>query len=591
MLPLSLALAWIASVLTQRVNAPTLGSEFVAIVMAVPLILGGLMRQRINRPRLALLAMSSIPVLLMLITSLRAAQPGQALIGVAPNWQGWVLWASALGWFWVAVAAADGRDLSRVVQVLVWAGSITAVWAILEALGVLSPYHDRTGLNAMAFFDSSQSMGQVLVLTLAATASSALRRGSPLRIRQVYWALAAVQLTALLVSGARAAVVGAFITVAAFGLLDERRTGIHRAIRYTSAAVCTAFVIGFGVISAAWTGALGPQAYVKADQLLSGRFAVWNHVTERMGDHLLLGIGPEPFDAIITWDALSNGHVAASLTYDQHSILLTWLMSTGLLGLITFGAAAVFLCVHIVRAATARHSTPAARALAAGTAGVFVSMLSSWPEPIALLSVSVIAGCLASNGSLNSPENETLPSRSPIVLVPALGASLAAIITLVAFLPSFEARLTTARADDYPQLVGRIENALAHTHDYSYLTNELVLIQRQGSLAVPDDKAVELIQNLAASYPIEAEGRAEIPLLALEILADRSQYLSPEEFWELNRFYAKKGKALEPRNGVWDYSLARAAYLAHLEEAPKYVDTALNHDQPDSAEMYLRHLR
>jgi hypothetical protein len=207
-LPGALVLAWVADALAQRVNAPTLGSEFTAAALAVPLMAWGLTRQKLDRSRLLLLAIASLPVLLMAITSLGAASPIQTLLGEGPMWQGWILWASALGWFWVAVAAADGRDLMRVVKTLAWLGSAAALWTLVEAGGLLPTYHVRTGAAAMALFASPNSLGQALALTIAATVSLAVRKSVSPRVRAGYAALVALQISALFAAGAREALLG-----------------------------------------------------------------------------------------------------------------------------------------------------------------------------------------------------------------------------------------------------------------------------------------------------------------------------------------------------------------------------------------------
>jgi hypothetical protein len=462
---------------------------------------------------------------------------------------------------------------------------------MLEAAGLLATYQERSGPSAMAFFDSPLSMGQALVLTVAATASMALRKGTSVRTRTVYAVLCLIQFSALLAAGARAALVGLVIAAAAYGVLEAGHGRLSRTVRLLASSALTTFALGFVTLTSAWSGALGPNAYAWADGLLSGRFAIWNHVSDRLAGRLLLGAGPEPFDSLISWEVMADGRIAPSLTYDQHSILLTWLMSTGAVGLAVFGLAAIVVGVHIVRSVRAADSSSSVRALAAGGAALFVSMLSSWPEPLALLSVSLVVGGLVGNGSLRSrSEPPTLTWRSPVIAVPATTAAIAAVATTLAFVPALNARITTARANDYPQLVSRIEGALQNTHDYSYLTNELTLIERRGSLAMPDQQALALIRDLAEAYPAEAEGRVEIPLLALEILAERAAHLPEDEFWELSRFYADKGLAIDPASGVWKYALARAARIAQREDAPSHIEAALAANPPDSAAIYLRHI-
>ncbi|MDZ4168485.1 MAG: O-antigen ligase family protein [Coriobacteriia bacterium] len=592
MLPLALVLVWVGDAVAQRFNAPTLGSEFMAAALAIPLFAWALTRLRLDRERIQLLAVASLPVLLMLITSLRTASPAQALLGGGPMWQGWVLWACALGWFWVAVAAADGRDLMRVVRVLVWLGSLAALWTLFESAGLFATYQERSGAAAMALFDSPNSLGQVLTLTIAATVSLALRKNQDARVRLGYILLALLQFSAILAAGSRAALLGIVIGVAAYGILESGHTGPSRAVRLVSAAALALFGVGFGVVSAAWSGILGPDAFSRVDQLLSGRFAIWNHAGERLVQYPLMGAGPGSFDSIITWDVMADGTVGASLTYDQHSILLTWLMGAGLLGLAAFGLAATVLGLHIVRSVEAAHSSASVRVLAAGGVALFVAMLSSWPEPLALLSVSLIVGCLITSGSLRgSSPKPSLSWRSPVVAVPVTIAAVATLISLAALVPAVNARLLTARAENYPELISRIERALSDTDDYSYLTSELTLIQRRGSLAVPDSVAVDMLRKLAADYPPEATGRVEIPLLALDILYQRAGELSAEEYWGLSRFYAEKGIEASPSEGVWKYALARAAYTTHRSDTASYVDDALASGLPQSAAIFVRQMR
>lgn len=558
-----------------------------------PLAFWAASRRTVNTRRTWLMAAATAPVALMLLSAVLSETPASSIVGVSPGWQGWLLWATTLIWFWVALVGASGSDLGRVVRTLVWLGVITAGWSLLEVAGGVPTYQARDGLSAMALFDSSMSLGQVLIITVAATLSMLFRKGASARARSVLLTLAGLQLAALALSGSRAAIAGFVIGMAAWGILDRSDGPLGRAVRAGSAAVVTGFGIVFVTLMSAWAGVLGPAAYTWADNILSHRFVVWGQAGRRLGASLLMGLGPGPFDSVIEWGVAGDGGVVASLAYDQHSILVSWLTATGLLGLMVFGLAAVVLGVHIVRSVRELRSTASVRALAAAGPALFVAMLSSWPEPFALLGISVIVGALVSAGSLKhqSPEPARVEGALDFGSIHPVAIATVGLAFTLALLPGVSARVQTAYAHDYAELIDEVDAAAYSTQDGSYLAHELYLISEMGRDAASDDEALVLLTRMSREYPREATGRLEIPLWALEILWQRSSTLPREEYWRLTRFYAGKGSELDPELGIWRFALARAARVVHPVDESVYVDAALSTDLPDSAKLYITHAR
>ncbi len=582
-----------ATALVQRLDAPPLGIELLAAALTAPLALWAASRFRRDPRRRILMLAATAPVALMFVSGLSSGFPQVSLLGVSPEWQGWLLWATTLVWFWVMLVGADGTDTARVVHVLSWLGGLTAVWALLEAGGVIPTYQFRDGLTAMAMFDSSMSLGQALIITLAATVSVLLKPRLSRDKRLVCAALAVVQVAALVVSGSRAALAGLVLGAAAWGLFESAGTKRGRLVRTMAAASIVAFATAFAAVMSAWAGVLGPRVHALADSLLSNRFVVWDQAVRRIGPSLLTGIGPAPFDPVIEWGVRADGSIAASLAFDPHNILLTWLSATGLLGLAVFGCAACVIGVHIVRSVRALGSTPSVRALAAAGPAVFFAMLFSWPEPFALISISVIVGSLISNGSLRLEPSASWGRERPGTLTrtPYVATAVGGLGLAIALSPSIAARLHTAHAADYRQLVSKVDSAARVTGDGSYLAHELYLMSEKGRDAASDEEALATLRRHAGEYPAEAARRVEIPLLALEILWKRAAVMSGDEFFALTRFFAERGADVDPDLGIWRFALARAARLTHPADESVYVDAALSADLPDSARLFITHVR
>jgi O-antigen ligase len=573
-LAIALAFAWIAAAVAQRSLTAPLGAELGGALAAIPLFGWALTRHKMDMRRAVVLVIASLPVAAMLLAALLAPALEPALLGTPPLWQGWLLWATALGWLWITLSAADRSDLLGIARFLAVAGSVTAVWGLLERVAVVKTF-DPTAAPVMAFFDNPQSLGQTLVITVAATAALAARNGLSSRARWVYGLLAALQLGAVAAAEARSALVAIALGVAAYGVLEERKDGWRRFVRPASIAVTTAFVSIFALVGAAWSGAFGRIGFERADHLLNGRLSIWAQAAASIAHHAWLGGGPARFEGFARWTALPDGRLDVWITRSAHSFLLAWLTDAGVIGFVLAALATLSLAVLVMRSARLAHSTHAARIMAAGLAAAFVAMLSSWPDPLAVLSATAVAGSFMSTLVFaDNGQTRPLGRLSPVVLAPVSVACFAAAVSLWSVAPIASAEWSASHASSMPEAMSRLESIYSATHDITFLETELSLIN-SGPGERSRLQTVDLIRYLASEYPSEADDTIELPYYGVEMLWTHSDELSPDEYWQLTRFYAEKGRQADPSCGVWEYALARAALTVGRPDAASYVDHAI----------------
>lgn len=589
-LPGALALVWVATAITQRFQAPALGTEIAATALAVPLTIWAFSRHYVNQRQLSGLLPMSIPVFVMLASAMLSGDPRDALLGTPPLWQGWLLWAAMLGWLILVYVGSDWQDLIDSTRVLAVAGTIAAVWALAERFGLITPYDSLMG-PAMALFDNPLSLGQGLMVTIACSGSLAVRRApTPRWVRVCFLIATAVQVGAVLAIGSDGPLVALGFGAAAFGVTETGKSRGARALFISSTAVVIALVLAFGLLSAIWSGAFGPDAFNRADAALNNRLRIWTDAIERTAREPTLGTGPTQFDTVVDWSVVPTGGIDVWFTFAQHSILLTWLMEVGLLGFAMFGVAAVVIGVRLLRVARSSRSSEPIRVLAAGCVATFIAMLSTWPDPLALVCVTVIVGCLVSPYRSLRHEPRALPDkkRSLLTLLAPGAITLSALVfVLIALAPDIQAQYRLTRAHTSGDVMRAFSQALLKTEDPFYLEEELFAINALGEQVVSDDGAIEIIRRLDADYPPHAKHRVDIPLLALEIIWSRSADLEADELWALSYAFARRGSSADPDMGIWKYALARAAVTAERVDALAHIDAAMRAQVPPTAKAQL----
>lgn len=593
MLPGALAMAWVVSAVTQRFHSPELGAELATAAFAIPLTFWAFPKHYLNKRELRHLIPMSAPVGVMLVSAILADNPREALLGVPPLWQGWLLWVSVLGWLILVYMGSDWQDLIDSTRVLAVLGTVAALWALAERAGLLTPYDSLMG-PAMALFDNPLSLAQALLVTVACSLSLAVRHiPTPRWLRATYVTAALIQVVAIIAADSTGPVVALAFGVAAYGVTERKRTRAARALFVTSTAVVIALVLAFVALTAAWSGAFGPTIFERADLVVNNRLSIWSDVAERAARHPTLGTGPSQFDTVVDWSVLSDGRVDAWFTYDQHSILLTWLLDVGLLGFVVFGIAAVTIAYRLIRVSRTGENNEPIRVLAAGCVATFIAMLSSWPDPIALVSITVIVGCLVSpyRSRLQHVTDEHDKPGMVALFAPGMITLMVVTFALISLAPDVKAQYRLTTADTSDDVMYAFSQALTDTKDPFYLEEELFAINASGKRIISDENAVDLIRSLDAHYPRHALHRVDIPLLALEILWERSDEMSEEEYWRLTRAFAERGVRSDPNLGIWKYDLARAAHTSGHSDTDVYVTAALRENVPDSARTVLESWR
>lgn len=591
-LAIALALVWVSAAVLQRFETPALGAQIATLALSAPLTLWAFSRGHLRKRPIGFLILASLPVLHLLGSSLNSANPTAALLGTPPHWHGWLLWAGVLAWFLAVLVGVERHDLTDISRVLAVAGGVSAVWALAEVAGVIRPYDPLIG-QGMALFDNPLSLGQGLLVTLAATAALALRKRIPNRVRAGYGALALLQVVVLFATDARGALLGAALGVVAFAVTETGRTRWRRALFLAGCAGAVAFLIAFAGVAAAWTGMLGASSYERTDALLTQRLSIWTDVAELSSESPLLGVGPAQFDTIVDWQALPDGSISEWFTYTEHSLLLTWLLDTGVLGFAFFGLAAAAVSLRFLQLARAPSATAPIRALVGGGVATFVAMLSAWPDPLTLLSVSVIAGGLIGTAELQPTKSGwAFPSLKRLTLPAAATVLAATVFALYALAPEAVAqyRVASARVShpaNHRGLADAFRNGYRDTGDVFYVEELLLLGVIDDDCAMTNAESVALVRDLAADYPEGAEGRADIPALALETLWKHRTNMEADEFWTLSQFFVNEGIRSDPDMAIWPYALARAAYGAQRPETTELITRAFDTTQPASAQMIM----
>lgn len=330
-LPGGVALTWALTALGGTVLRAPLVTQIAALLVIVPLALWALQRHPTCDERRRLLTITAVPIIVLLVASLLSNQPRTALLGGEPLYQGWLLWAVVYGWFVLVVLGARGSDLMWTTVVLVGAGTIVSIWAVVEYLGWV-PTNDPSAASPMALFDNPNSLAQALIVTICCTVALLARRRrlAPWAVPVLLCALA-LQAYALLLTHSMAALVGVVVAGAVFVLLKGAASSI-RPLHALGVAMLVVFVGGVLTLFLASSGLLGVGALSQTDRLLSQRPEVWEAASTRVLQTPVIGTGAGRFEALTRWEALPNGDISYIMTYDPHGIAIGWLVSAGFLG-------------------------------------------------------------------------------------------------------------------------------------------------------------------------------------------------------------------------------------------------------------------
>lgn len=326
----------------------------------------------------------------LLAGALAHPHPLISVAGAVGQHNGWMLWLAIVLWFVAGAAVGRGTALRWTMWSLAAAGTVSALFAVLDVAGVAGAV--RYSAEAAGIMESSISLGQLLLIG-SGCAGALFCTETRASMKWTAAAFALLQTVALVLSGARAAVVlGMAATVLAVVWTrrpgDERRAGVLRwAVRLGVAALVV------GVVAVAWTGAPDRAAI---QRVLTDRPAIWHSAFVRMPDSLLLGAGPDRFSAVVNWSA-AEGDLEWQTTASPHNLLFDWVLGGGIVALAAYATAFVATGALIGRAVA--HAARGPKLLALLLGAWALSLLTSWTDPLAACAAAVLAGALSSDAA------------------------------------------------------------------------------------------------------------------------------------------------------------------------------------------------
>lgn len=418
-----LTLGWALTMLTPPSVKPLTGAlvaiVFGAVAAAAGVALGFGVPRRLWAPGIAL----GVGLLGMAVGVVAHSEPLQSAMGVVGQHNGLLLWFSLPLWIYAGVATGTGRPMRAALWSMAAFGGVAAVFALLDA-GHLFEVGARYSPEVAGLLESSISLGQVLLLTMGATAALVFAEKA-ITLRGTAVVLLLLEFAALELSGAR----GAQVTfVVALALL-----GVWHVWPRMGAGLRRAWQVGLAVVAAAGTAVLGYAAVVgptsgwtaTLDKLLTNRVIIWHSAMAHVPERLLLGAGTDRFSAVITWQLAAGGGVPYTTTTSPHNVVLDWLLAGGLLGALGMLAAVALLARAVLAAPHVRHL--ASRALAVGVAAWALSLLLSWVDPLSLAVAGLALGLLLADG--RSASGEEPPARG---LLGAASWTAIALLVLIA---------------------------------------------------------------------------------------------------------------------------------------------------------------
>jgi O-antigen ligase len=324
----------------------------------------------------------------------------------------WALCATAF----LAGTGAAGRDRRAVVAGAVLAAGGLGAWAVAETLG-WEPFRlAGTGDRPLGPFGSSAYLGAAASLLGPAALGVALDGRFGWTVRRLAALAAGAAGVALVVSGARAAWLGA--AAAGVVVMVGRRPVNRRALLPIAAALAAAMALAFA------SGVAGRAGDVVSDRDggARGRLDEWRVAWRVIAAHPVLGVGPEGYRIAFgraVDDRYEQAHGRDPLPDRAHDVLLDVAATTGLVGLAAYGALLLVAGRYVVRAL--RRAPPWTAGVAAGLVAYAAQSLFLFPigelEPVAWLLAGAVVGEVAVAGEWRSVR---LPRA-----VPAAAAALA----------------------------------------------------------------------------------------------------------------------------------------------------------------------
>lgn len=350
-------------------------------------------------------------IAVLTLSSLISASPATALLGSPARRMGIASWLLLAMMFALGSAYGRVRDIGSLVWSTIGVGSIVAIVTVFQAAT------SSTGIRPTSTLGTATATGMVLAVTLVLTAG-ALLRNDP-RLRAALALAVILQLSALLLSGARGAWLGAAAGLAAatfpfWKLLSRARRGA--AIAVAAVALTTLIVVLPGV-GARTNTLLSPH-----EGTAGGRIALLDMGASAFADRPLLGWGAD-LGRLALHSHIPKGFEARygdERVEDRvHNVVVDVALWGGALGVIALG----WFVAAVARGLRSERSRWASRILSGAAIAYAVHLLFNFPSPDSDAALWLLVGA-------------AVPTSSTRLRIPAWSAALAASCLGLALLPS-----------------------------------------------------------------------------------------------------------------------------------------------------------
>ena len=391
------------------------------VMLALPFYIYLLLANRSLRPNLKnplTLAVVSF-ALFSLLSGIYGVNPIRSFWGNYERMGGayHLLHLTLLYFYLLLLAQAHHDYFNKVLQLLVGLGVLSSICGITQAAG--APFlHSNAGWidRAPSFQGNPIFFASFLILPLV-LAVYFWSQADTKPARFTYLGFVVLQLTGILVSGTRGAMVallaGAALTAVLFTL--KRRSWLikRRALALFAGATLVAIVLL--AVFQRFPDALPLRRITSLkDDNVKARLYQWRIAWRGYRDRPLLGVGPENYYIISNKSSEPRMYTYDDSWFDKpHNYLLEVLATTGMLGFLAYAGIFVFMLLATVRAARARLiSWPQSVILISGIVMYHVQNLFAFDTLAASLAFYVYAAFL---GSL-SPQDQ---SRQAELAAPA----------------------------------------------------------------------------------------------------------------------------------------------------------------------------
>jgi O-antigen ligase len=583
-----LALLCAATVLAPG-QGHTAAVSWLALILLAALGAWGVYRGGSDWDRLITAGIAFVPLAVVLARSITAPNPWIAIFGMAGQHSSvtawWVMWSC----FAILMLAGRRSDLRPLFAVVAATGAFFGLMVLLERLDVVDLATGRFSPEPAAFFDSSISLAQYLVLALGCAVALGMSRSWS---RWLGWGSALLVLAGIAGSSARASWIGVLVGAAGFVMLAGGSQP-WRKLRPIAVAVVGGAGLAYVMSFLAAAGLLGEQVYGIADSVLTGRLHVWEVAMEDLAAAPLLGAGPGHFGAVADWNVAADGLLQPQFTSVPHSMLLWWATAAGVAGIVAFGAAAWFVGRGLVGSIRQKGAGLPAAAAGAGLIAWTTTVLFSWTNPLAMAAAGLLAGGLLAVWRRPGADVARRADEDRAVLAGRallLGVAVVSAVLALLFWPEASHEVRTARAEtlDGDLLADHLET----TRDPSYAH---VGIARLVALAVDDralaPDAVAEARAVAAEWDDDADWNISLAYNRME--AEWVGFaVAGTASWQDVLAEVEKAESIDPATGAFSFWAAvNAAASGQLDEALRLAERSYEIEATDAAEALIESLR